>query len=139
VQQEQPRGSVPGTGSNTGVAVYPTANPTQSDASLSTYSTEFLNNQLKEQISRDGYEIKDISVAIVIGNKTLTQEEILQYRQLAAFASGVNVEKISLSNAQFTTWVIRSSRHNLMQKQKKAYVHSYCCRCRRTYNYTYFT
>jgi len=95
-------GGIPGTGTNTGVPVYPEVtedgeeNPNVSESS----SADYLVNQLKEQISDDGYEIRDLSVALIIGAE-LTDEQVEEYRKMAAFAMGIGVDKISISTARF--------------------------------------
>ncbi len=95
-------GGVPGSGSNTGVAVYPQAGSGEQDGiSSSSSNTDYLVNQLKEQVQRDGYEIKDISAAVFINSNSLSQEQIRTFKEMVSAASGINIEKITIASAQF--------------------------------------
>ncbi|MCX7614254.1 MAG: flagellar basal-body MS-ring/collar protein FliF [Clostridiales bacterium] len=93
---------IPGTGSNTGVPTYQTqSSGSTSGSSNESSSTDYLVNQLKEQVQRDGYEIKDLSVAVIIGDTSLSQNELDNYRQMVAYAAGINTDKVLISDAEF--------------------------------------
>ena len=95
---------VPGTDSNTEVATYPVTDDNASEGSSSeSSSTDYLVNQLKEQVEHDGYEIKDVSVAVIIGDDSLTQEEISGYREMVAYAAGISADKVLVSGIEFAT------------------------------------
>lgn len=95
-------GGVPGTGSNTGVATYPQTNTEGGKGSSSeSSSTNYLVNELKEQVERNGYKIADMSVAVLIGNKNITEEQIAEYKEMVSVASGVDLDKIVIANAEF--------------------------------------
>ena len=94
----------PGMDSNSGVVTYPaqavdnTANGSTNESS----STDYLVNQLKEQVERDGYEIKDLSVAVIIGDISLSQDELASYREMVAFAAGIDTNKVVISGVEFS-------------------------------------
>ncbi|MGI5891302.1 MAG: flagellar basal-body MS-ring/collar protein FliF [Bacillota bacterium] len=95
-------GGVPGTGSNTGVAVYPQAgNTTGTGTGTSSSSTNYLVNQLKQQVERNGYEITDISAAVLINTDSLSRDQVNTYKEMVAFASGTSVDKVVIANAKF--------------------------------------
>lgn len=96
-------GGVPGTASNTGVTTYPEADAGASGQSASSSSeTNYLVNQMKEQMEKKGYEIKDISVAVLIGDTSLSPDETEKYREMIAYASGIKAEKVSVFAAEFS-------------------------------------
>jgi len=97
-------GGVPGTASNSGVATY--QEPTNADNTgnySESSSTNYLNNQTVEQVQREGYEITDITVAVLIGNQDLSTSEIEDYRTIVAYAAGVSPDKVVISNAVFAS------------------------------------
>ena len=91
---------VPGTDTNTGVTTYEEADGAGSTSESESSSTEYLVNQLTEQIQDDGYKVKDLSVAVIIGYP-LTEDQVVEYTRMAAYALGVEDDKISISTAQF--------------------------------------
>ncbi len=95
-------GGVPGTATNSGVTTYqePTGSDNTGNYSESS-STNYLNNQTVEQVEREGYEIKDITVSVLIGNQQLTQSQIADYKQMVAFAAGTAADKVVINNAVF--------------------------------------
>jgi len=94
-------GGVPGTTSN-GVTTYQSPSGSNNTGSSSaTSSTNYLNNQIVEQIQRDGYEITDITVAVLINDKELTGAEITNYQQMVAFAAGISPDKVDITNTSF--------------------------------------
>lgn len=96
-------GGVPGTGTNTNVITYPQSNGITNGFQSETSSTNYLNNQTKEQIQREGYEIIDTTISVLIGVKNLTEEEISQYKQMVAYAAGVSTDKVAITKADFAT------------------------------------
>lgn len=93
---------VPGTGSNTDTDIYAEQGDGEGTTAVnSTSNTDYLVNEFKEQIQKNGYEIKDISVSVMIGNPDLSENELSKYRQAVAFASGVEEDKISITTAEF--------------------------------------
>lgn len=99
-------GGVPGAGANTGVTTYAEANDAQASGNFSeTSSVNYLNNQLVEQVQREGYQIKDLTVSVLIGNGSLSAEEMANYKDMIAFAAGVSTEKIAITKADFVTKV----------------------------------
>jgi flagellar M-ring protein FliF len=97
-------GGIPGMSSNGGVTTYPETNASASDKSLSsTSNTNYLVNQMKEQVEKKGYEIKDITVAVLIGNNSLSEDDIEKYREMIAFAAGIETDKVSVTTAEFSS------------------------------------
>lgn len=97
-------GGTPGTDANTNVTTYPGANGTNNGGTQSeSSSTSYLNNQTVEQTEREGYEVLDTTVSVLIGNKQLTAEEVDQYKQMIALAAGVSLDKVAITNAEFIT------------------------------------
>lgn len=96
-------GGIPGTSSNSGVTTYQESNSGSGTGSTSeSSSTNYLNNQLVEQIQRDGYQITDLTVAVLIDDKELTSEEIAKYQQMVAFAAGISTDKVDITHTSFT-------------------------------------
>lgn len=94
-------GGVAGTGSNTGVPTYPETAGEENDGTYSESSSrDYLVNQLKEQVEHDGYEIRDLSVAVIVGQE-LNADQIGSYKEMLAYATGVETDKIVISTAKF--------------------------------------
>lgn len=94
---------VPGTGSNTDV---PTYEETSTETSDSTYSNEHFNaqylvNQLVKEIQDNGGNITDMTVAVVINSKDLSEDNIAKYKELVAYSAGISEEKVAVTNAEF--------------------------------------
>lgn len=99
---ESSAGGIPGTASNSGITTYQeSVSGSGSGSSSESSSTKYLNNQLIEQIQRDGYEITDITVAVLIDDKALTNNEIAKYQQMVAFAAGISTDKVDITNTSF--------------------------------------
>jgi len=97
-------GGVTGTSSNTGVTTYPSVTGTDSTGNFSeSSSVNYLNNQLVEQTQRDGYDIKDTTISVLIGDESLTPSEINDYKQMIANAAGVTIDKVAITNVDFIT------------------------------------
>lgn len=93
---------IPGVASNAGTTVYPESGAgVDGGNSSATASTDYLVNEYYEQVEKNGYEIKDISVSVLIGKPNLTDTQIAKYRQAVAFAAGVPEERISITAAEF--------------------------------------
>jgi flagellar M-ring protein FliF len=98
----QTAGGTPGTDTNSEVPTYPQAGDAGGSQSSSESSdTEYLVNQLREQVEHDGYEIKDISAAVLVNCKELSEEQNQMLRGMVASSSGISVEKVTLINAEF--------------------------------------
>ena len=67
----------------------------------SSSSTEYLVNEFSEQVQKDGYEINDITVSVMIGKPDLADQDLQKYKQAVAFAAGISQDKISVTAAQF--------------------------------------
>ena len=94
---------VPGTTSNTTVPTYPQATGTgASGNSTSQQNIDYLVNQVKEQIQKDGGEIKDMSIAIVIDRKDLSVTQAKQVQDMVAFATGIPPAKVSVQKMEFS-------------------------------------
>lgn len=95
-------GGVVGESSNTGVATYPEVTGSDSGGNYSeSSSVNYLNNKLIEQTERDGYEITDISVSVLIGDSNLAPSEIKDYQQMVAYAAGISTDKVVITNVDF--------------------------------------
>jgi len=95
-------GGVPGTGSNGEVPLYPQADATGQDGVTSQQQNiDYLVNQVKEQIQKDGGEIKDMTVAVAIDQKDLSITQMDKIRTMVAFAAGIAPEKVAIQNMEF--------------------------------------
>jgi flagellar M-ring protein FliF len=87
-----------------GVPIYAEGNIGGSNTNSSeSYSANYLVNQLIRQIEDGGGSITDMSVAVIINSKDLSNEDIQKYRELVAFSAGISVDKVVLTNAEFKT------------------------------------
>lgn len=97
---------VSGTGSNT-TPVYEESNATTSNPGTienkEEFSANYLVNQLIKEIENSGGNITDMTVAVVVNKKELSDEQKQQYRELVAYGAGIPVEKVALTNAEFFT------------------------------------
>ena len=104
ISSDNSSGGIPGTEGNSGVTTYADSGNTGESGNYSeSNSVNYLNNQLIEQIEREGYEIKDITVSVLIGNGGLSETDLDQYNQMVAFAAGISTEKVSITDAKFLT------------------------------------
>jgi len=93
---------VPGSGSNTSVTTYTETGKGGNTGNYSeSSSVKYLNNQLVEQILREVYEIKDLTVSVLIGNNQLSAKDITDYKEMIAFAAGITPDKVSITKADF--------------------------------------
>lgn len=96
---------VPGTGSNTGITSYAQNSSNNGATNTSTNeqsTTEYLVNQIQDQIQQDGGEIKDLTVAVLIDDKGLSDKDITKLKDLVAYAAGINQDKVIISEMAFT-------------------------------------
>jgi len=113
-------GGVAGTTTNTGGTSSTTASTASSAASTTTtypgitvngntiYSTnnasyEYLVTQMKQQIQGDAASVKDLSVAVVIDNAAMTDQQKKQISSLVATAASVQAGKVSVYSSKFFT------------------------------------
>ena len=66
-----------------------------------TFSAEYLVNKLVRQIQDNGGNITDITVAVIVNMKELSDEQRETYKQLIAYSAGISPEKVVLTNAEF--------------------------------------
>ena len=95
---------VVGTGSNTGVNTYQqssSGNSGTNSASSDSSSTEYLVNQIVENIQNDGGDVKDMTVSVVINKDQLSQAEINKYREVVAYGAGISIEKVNVIATPF--------------------------------------
>ncbi len=52
-------------------------------------------------MERSGYEIVDISAAVLVGSPQMSPEQTQAYKEMVAFASGIAPEKVVFSSAEF--------------------------------------
>jgi flagellar M-ring protein FliF len=99
-------GGVAGTGSNT-VPTYEQSDVTSSNPgnkkSNEEFTANYLVNQMIKEIENSGGNITDMTVAVVVNKKELSDTQKEQYRELVAYGAGVSVEKVALTNAEFFT------------------------------------
>lgn len=93
---------VAGTGTNTGVSSYVQGTTGAGGSTNETSTTEYLVNQIQDQIQQDGGEIKDLSVAVMIDKKGLGSDEISKLKEMIAFAVGISQDKVVISDIAFT-------------------------------------
>ncbi|HWQ50780.1 MAG TPA: flagellar basal-body MS-ring/collar protein FliF [Terriglobales bacterium] len=93
---------IPGIASNAGTTVYPEEDAGGGEGSSSaSASTDYLVDEYYEQVEKNGYEIRDITVSVIIGKPNMTDTQIAKYRQAVAFAAGVPEERVSVTAAEF--------------------------------------
>jgi flagellar M-ring protein FliF len=93
---------VAGTGTNTGVPSYVQGTTGAGGSTNETSTTEYLVNQIQDQIQQDGGEIKDLSVAVMIDKKGLGSDEISKLKEMISFAVGISQDKVVISDIAFT-------------------------------------
>lgn len=93
---------VAGTEANADVPTYETTTGAEgADYSNSTYSAEYLVNQIKKQIQNDGGSIKSLMVAVVIDQADMTAEQKTELTNMIAYAAGTTSENVALTNMAF--------------------------------------
>lgn len=93
---------VPGTDSNSDIPGYQTQSGASAANSKSDISVKYFVNQMKEQVQKDGAEIKDITVSVLINKKNMSPEESASITKVIANTSGIASEKVQLLSAEFT-------------------------------------
>lgn len=96
---------VPGTKTNTDVTQYATTSSTTSDSSGSIsndVSVDYSVNKLTEQIKKQGAEISDLTVSVLINKQAMSGEELSQIKGIIANAAGISTDKVQLYNTEFT-------------------------------------
>ena len=91
-----------GTEENVGTPTYQEdGQDAQATSSSETSSTEYLVNQLVENVLDNGGQIQDMTVSLLINRDSLAPEAIEQYREMVAYSVGVQPEKVFIANAAF--------------------------------------
>lgn len=90
-----------GTGANTGTTEYAQGSQGGGSSASESVSTEYLVNKIVESIQSDGGDVKDMTVAVMINSKQLSQESLEKYRELVAYGVGVDVSKVAFTYAEF--------------------------------------
>ncbi|NCA67764.1 MAG: flagellar M-ring protein FliF, partial [Clostridia bacterium] len=67
------------------------------------YSAQYLVNQLIRQIQDNGGNITDMTVAAVINNKDLSNDDVEMYKELIAKSAGISTDKVVLIGVEFMT------------------------------------
>lgn len=95
-------GGVAGTESNAELPTYPGVTIKGDDIYFSdSESMNYLVSQLKEQVEYDSGKLEDLTVAVVINDENMDEEEIVKAKELVAFAAGVEITKVSLQGIGF--------------------------------------
>lgn len=95
-------GGVAGTESNSEVPTYPDVVIEGDNIYFrDSNSINYLVSQLKEQIEHNPGEIEDLTVAAVINKTSMRDQELQDVKELIAFSSGIEPEKVSLHNFHF--------------------------------------
>lgn len=94
---------VPGTEPNTEVPGYETAAGNQGNNTISDkVSVDYVISQLKEQIQKEGAEIKDTTISILINKENMSNNEVTKITEIVANTAGVNVDKVAFHNMEFS-------------------------------------
>lgn len=95
-------GGVPGTDTNAEVPTYPGVTVQGDDIYFRDKNTiNYLVSQLKEQIEYNPGNIENLTVAVVINKKTMTDEEQVKVKDLVANSAGIKPENVALHNMEF--------------------------------------
>lgn len=94
---------VPGTETNSEVTKYATVTDSGTNGSISNdVSVDYSVNELTEQVQKQGAEIADLTVSVLIDKKVMSNEEINEITGIIANASGISTDKVKLYNTEFT-------------------------------------
>ncbi len=93
---------VPGTDSNSEIPIYQTQAGNANQNIKSDVSVKYFVNQMREQVQKDGAEIKDITVSVLINKKDMSPEETASIIKVIANTSGIASDKVELLSAEFT-------------------------------------
>ncbi|HEX3037479.1 MAG TPA: flagellar basal-body MS-ring/collar protein FliF [Oscillospiraceae bacterium] len=66
-------------------------------------SYEYLVSQMKQQVQGDAASVKDLSVAVVIDNAAMTDQQKAQISSMVANAASIQANKVSVFNSKFFT------------------------------------
>lgn len=91
-----------GTEENVGTPTYQEDDQAaQSTSSSETSSTEYLVNQLVQNVLDNGGQIQDMTVSMLINSDSLAPEALEQYREMVAYSVGIQSEKVYIASAAF--------------------------------------
>ncbi len=87
---------------------YPTISVGEGDEfySSSAKTINYLVNEEKTQIAKDGYSIENLSASVIVDGPTMTEAEIESWQKLIASAIGAKPENVSFVS---TTWSLEST------------------------------
>ncbi len=94
---------IPGTSSNSTIPGYQV--PTDNDNNQNVkndVNVQFFVNQVKEQVQKEGADIKDITVSVLINKKDMPADEAERITKIIANTSGIAKEKVELLSTEFT-------------------------------------
>lgn len=95
-------GGIPGTEPNTEIPGYQTPDDTENNENVKNkVSVDYLVSQIREQIQKEGAEIKDLTVSVLIDKKDITEAEADKITGIVANTSGVAKEKVELFCTDF--------------------------------------
>lgn len=95
-------GGVPGTDANAEIPTYPGVTVQGDDIYFKDKNTiNYLVSQLKEQIEYNPGSIENLTVAVVINKKTMTDDEQEKVKDLVANSAGIKPENVALHNMEF--------------------------------------
>ncbi|NLK40280.1 MAG: flagellar M-ring protein FliF [Clostridiales bacterium] len=95
-------GGVPGTDSNSEIPGYVTIDPSDTEGSVSSkVSIDYLVDYVKQQIQKQGAEIKDVTVSVLIDKSEMSEIESANLKSIVANTAGVDLDKVALYNMEF--------------------------------------
>ncbi len=99
-------GGAPGTDSNTEVTNYPTTSGMESTYKKANKTLNYELNQIKTNISKAQGQIKDLSIAVIINKKAITDGELTDIQRtevinLVSAAGGIDSKLIQVSAQEF--------------------------------------
>ncbi len=97
-------GGIPGTEPNTEIPGYHIPEDAENNENIKNkVSVDYLVSQIREQIQKEGAEIKDLTVSVLIDKKDITEAEADKITGIVANTSGVTKEKVELFCTDFAT------------------------------------
>lgn len=95
-------GGIPGTEPNTEIPGYHIPADTDNNENIKNkVSVDYLVSQIREQIQKDGAEIKDLTVSVLIDKKDISETEADKITGIVANTSGVSKEKVEIFYTDF--------------------------------------
>jgi len=95
-------GGVPGTEPNTEIPGYQTPDGSEENGNVKKQvKVDYLVSLIKEQVQKEGGEIKDLTVSVLIDKKDMTEEEASKVAAIVANTSGISAEKVALFSTEF--------------------------------------